>query len=582
MKKLKRFSLFLLAVLMLFTVACGSKTPATSEGDNTPGTSDAPASASPPASPGAPASNSPAPSVPSAVPTEGGDAMCGFGGEASEGSNIAENINVIMSEDFIVLNPLLPAGNGAAPTWAHCLVHDRMIAQPEPGVFVPSLATSWETDDFQTWTFHLRDDVTWHNGDHFTAEDVKFTIENALDNPGTLAWNRYGTVESVEILDTYTISITLVAPNVDIFFEFANHGGASILNKRAYEENPDDPMWASIGTGPYRIADFVSASYALLERFDDFWGEAPPTKTLTLLSVPELSTRAVMMQNGEAQIAFGLDAQDLDSFQANSDFQVFSTMNVSPTCLSFNNMGNDLMMDMNFRLACAHALNPEDIALATLGNWGVAPWDGNVWGAGVQYRLEGMPKREFNLELAKEYLDKSIYAGETIKLANSVTTPSAAAQVVQMQLKEIGIDVSIENMDLASLVAMHTWDPNSDKNERQLHLFGIAANPSALRTLRTGFIPESATNRLNYSNPVITELTATMASTNDEAVRRDAAYQIQQILYDEIPAIAVYFQLTGVAAVNGIGGVVMGNDPFANNLRYMFWDLDEAPAALRP
>ena len=571
MKKVKRFSLLLLAALMLFSVACGSGGDSdTSDTSDSTGTND---------SAGTPSST---PDNQVVVPTEGGDAMGGFGGEVTEDSNIAEHIDIILSEDLVVLNPLLPAGNGAAPTWTHCMVHDRLIAQPEPGVFVPSLALDWDTEDYKTWTFYLREDVTWHNGDHFTADDIRFTIENTLLNPGTLAYNRYGTVESVEVIDTYTVSITLIAPNVDIFFEFANHGGASILNQRAFEENPDDPMWAAVGTGPYMVTDFVSSSYMNLERFDGFWGEAPPTKSMTLWSVPEQSTRAVMMQNGEAQLGFGLSSEDLDSFGTNSDFQVFSTMNVSPTCISFNSMGDEVMMDINFRLAIAHGVNPEDIALAALGNWGFAPWDGNLWGAGVQYRLEGMPIREYNLDLAREYLANSVYEGQTIKMANSITTPSYAAQVVQMQLQEIGIDVSIENMDLASLVAMHTWDPNSDQSERQLHLFGIAANPSALRTLRTGFVPESATNRLNYANPRVTELTSLIASTDDETVRRNAAHEIQQILYDEIPAVAVYFALTGVAAVNGIGGVVMGNDPFANNMRGMFWNLDETPAALRP
>jgi len=450
--------------------------------------------------------------------------------------------------------------------------------QPQPGVFVPALATRWETDDFQTWRFYLRDDVSWHNGDHFTADCVRFTVENALANPGTLAFNRYRNVETVNVINDYTVELILNEPNVDILFEFANHGGASILNRRAFEENPEDPMWASIGTGPFQVADFTTADFMRLERFDGFWGEAPPTQSMTLWSIPEEATRAVMLESGEVQVSFGLSAEALDRFGAMADFQLFSAMNVSPTSFSFNNMGDEVVMCPYFRRAVAHALIPEDVAFASWGNWAVAPWDGNLWGAGVQYRLEGLPRREHDPDLARSYLERSVYDGRSLELA-VVPASGVAPQVVQMQLAAVGINVHIETMDIPSFVDMHTLNPES---ERELHLFPVAANPSALRTLRTGFYPGAATNRLNYINPVVTELTDLISSTNDEAIRRDAAYQIQRILYDDIPAIAVFFQLTGVATVNGIGGIAMGNDPFATCFRDVFWDLNLAPEGLRP
>ena len=565
LKKMKRVSLVLLAVVMLFLTACGTKTADTPASTNT--------------NTGTPSGDTPASTTPSVeIPTESAS-MGAIGGEtAAEGANLAEHIDIILSENLVILNPLLPAGNGAAPTWTHRLVHDRLINQPEPGIFTPGLANSWETDDFQTWTFYLRNDVTWHNGDHFTAADVKFTVENALANPGTLANTRLRTIESVEVVDDYTVKLVLQAPNVDIFFELANHGGSSILNQRVFEQNPDDPMWAAIGTGPYRVKAFVPSVSMELERYDDFWGDPSPTKSLTLWSVPELATRAVMLRNGEAQIALTLSMEDYDSFDADPDFELSSIVNVSPTCFSFNNMGNDIIMDMNFRLAVAHGLNTEEIALAAGGRWVMPPWDGNVWGAGVQYRVEGMPKREYDPELAKEYLAKSSYDGRTLELA-TVSGTSVTPEVVQMQLKAIGIDISIEAMDLASFVEMHTWKPDSD---RQLHLFGIAANPSALRTLRTGFVEGASTNRLNYANPLITELTTQIASSDDHDLRRDLARQVQEILYDDMPAIPLFFSLSVVTAVKGIGGVKLSNDPFANDYRGIYWDLDETPASYLP
>ena len=561
----------LLAVTMLFLVACGSN--GGTDSTTSPNTN---TSASPNESASSP-SATPSMVVQSEGFIEGG----GFEGDANEAVNLAEHIDIILRGDFVVLNPSMSAGNNPMP---HRFVHDRLVDHLQTGVFTPQLAERWETDDYKTWKFYLRNDVTWHNGAHFTADDVKFTIEFALENVGSLIYNRFRYVESINVIDDYTIELTLIDPNVDILFEFANFGGATILSRKAYEDNSEDPMWASIGTGPFRVSEFVSSSYCKLERFDEFWGEAPPTKSLTLWVVPEQATRTVMLQNGEAQVTGGegtaLTAEDLDKFVANPDFQVFSTQGVSPTCVSFNNMGNEVVMDKNFRLAIAHGIDCEDVALAAAGNWAVPVWDGNIWGAGVQFRMEGLPKLEYDPELAKEYLAKSAYKGETLKL--SISGVSVAAEVIQMQLGEIGISIEIDTMDGPSFIDLHKWDPDNDNNARQMHLFAVAGNPSALRTLRTGMYPLSATNRLNYSSPRITELTDLFSSTDDETIRRDAVYEIQEIIYEDLPAVPIYYQYTTHVAVNGIGGVILNNDPFANCYRYIFWDLDKAPASLKP
>ena len=566
MKKLKRLSLLLLAACMLFAAACGNNGPS--------------ATPAPPAGSTPPPGGSSAPTS-SAMPTPAAP---------DDGANIAEHIDIIVEDDFVSMNPMTTSGNSNTATWALNLCHDRLVEHLEPGVIGPGLAERWESSpDFKTWTFYLRDDVDWHNGEHFTAEDVKFTIEASQLYPGTRAYNCWAVVEKLEVIDQYTIELTLKTSNADILYEWSHRGSAPIFNGKAWEDHDkgEDPTWAHVGTGPYTVKEFSSSNFFTFERNDNYWGEASPTKSMTFWTVPEQATRNVMMQNGEAQLCFGMSPEDRDKAVANPDFQVFTYTTLSPSSLSFNNLGtnineyegDELIMDKNFRLAIAHALNTEDIALASYGNWAMAPWDGNVWGYGVQYRLEDeIPKWEYNVDLAKEYLAQSKYDGEVIPISLVSTLPASAttAQVVQMQLKAIGIETSIEAMDMPALQAMHTYDAGPMNPDRQIHIFSLAANLSAMRTLKTGFYPDSVQNRINYANTRVTELTDLIGSSDDEDARREAAYEIQRILYEDIASINCAYTVIGVVAANGIDGIVFFPDNFHHNFRGMYWDTDKA------
>jgi ABC-type transport system substrate-binding protein len=102
-----------------------------------------------------------------------------------EGANLADHIDIIIDATTItVINPLVPAGGGGPTAWSYYMVHDRLVEKVGPGVYEPGIATSWETDDWKNFTFYLRDNAYFHNGDHFTAEDVVFTVEIAHQNPG--------------------------------------------------------------------------------------------------------------------------------------------------------------------------------------------------------------------------------------------------------------------------------------------------------------------------------------------------------------------------------------------------------------
>ncbi|MCL2391541.1 MAG: ABC transporter substrate-binding protein [Oscillospiraceae bacterium] len=514
-----------------------------------------------------------APTTPSAPSPEHVEAAT-----PDEGANLADHIDIIIDATQItVVNPLVPAGTGGPTSWTYILAYDKLLEQFGTD-FGPQLAVRWETEDYKTWRFYLRDDVYFHNGDHFTAEDVVWTANIAMTAPGSPAYARWRWVDTIAAVEDYVLEVVLTEVYVDFLFEMA-HAHAGILNQRAHSESPDDPSWAHVGTGPFKIVDFATNDFVALERFEDYWGGPAPTRSLTLWTIPEMAARTVMLQTGSAQLSFNMTPEDLDMLVANDYFTVLPVLSNAPIIIGFNYQGDDIMRDINFRKAVAHAINVEDIATVAMGNWGIPVSDGSFWGYETQFRLQDLPRREHDLELARQYLEASVYNGETITLITTVAYNIRASELIQLQLANIGINVSVEITDVAGFVDIHMYNPDSD---RQMHVFAVPAAPVALNALRTGFYPGMATNRLNYNNEYVTALINELAATPDVAARTAIAYEIQAIFYEEMPAIPLWWRVAGIPTVNGIGGMRLGANPFDYCLRGIFWDLNQTPEHLRP
>ena len=568
MKNTKKLISVLLALVFVTIIVygCGNKDNDISESNNVDSSATAQAPSQAPSQ--APTQPSPQPPISSPVIPEA----------PVENANLADHIDIILEASLTIVNPYMLAGTGGAPQKGSYLIHDRLLQQIEPGVPGPMLATEWKTDDYQTFVFTLRDDVYFHNGDHFTAEDIVWNIEISEEFPSSNAYSRWIAVSSVKALDTYVVEIVLNEPHVDFFLDVTDYATA-ICNKRAYMENPDDPTWAHIGTGPYMVTEFESNDFITLERFDGFWGDPQPTRSLTLWSIPEMTTRMVMMQTGEAQVCFSMTPEDLDALDASADYNVFKVLLNEPTWIGFNNQGDSIMMDPNFRLAVAHAINVSDISTVAMGNWGQPAWDGNIWGPESQSRLEGLPQREYNPALAMEYLAKSVYNGETLEILTAAASNIRASETVQLQLFDVGINTNIETMEMSGFLEALNYNPNSTV---QMHVFSGPMSTGALYTLRGAYYPGMGTNRLNLNNDYLTGIIDQLSVARNLSDREDLIHKAQQFFWDDLSAIALYWRVSGIPTVNGVGGMSLTSDPFNHSMRGIYWNLDEASANLRP
>ena len=549
MNRLVAISIALVLCLALLA-ACGSNEPTTGGGDT-------------PAQPVAPPS--PSPSGP--APHQGDIEM----EAAPEGASFATRINIIQDNNSItVINPFLPAGNVSPANWVYLMIYDTLLdAVGDDNQITANLATSWDTDDWQTFNFKLRDDVYFHNGDKLTAQDVVNTILQARAGPGSSAFDVWRLVDTWNVVSDYEIELTLVDVNVDFLFSMCRPA-SGIINQAAIDADPDRGYW--IGSGAFYISQFETADFTLMIRNDNWWNtdNIPPTEEVFMQFVPEMGTRAMMLQAGDMQVSFGTSAEDIHMFEDDPDnWTVYGLAFNDPQGLNFN-LDDRITGDINFRMAVLHALDKREIAIGAAGKWADAEFtDGTFWGLSTEFRNTSIPVIERDLDKAREYLAASVWNGETIEISCAIITNQRAAQVVQAQLEEIGIPSEINFMDMGPMNAYLAYG----SNESQISVFFTTMTPSA-GSFRAAAYPGGSMNRAGFNNDEVTALIDEAARTADDAARRDIYYRIQEIYVAEQPQTTLYWRVNGIVFHNTVGGMILRSDLQRIDLRQIFMTVD--------
>ena len=471
---------------------------------------------------------------------------------APEEDNVeyADLIDIILQSIFTVIDPLNPAATNPGFRFMYICLYDRLVYRTNEGEFVGELATSWETDDLQHYTFHLREGVVFHNGENFTAQSVIDTITTARENPGSLAFDAWRSVDTITAVNDYTLDIVLTAPNVDFIFQMSIPG-ASIISRAERAIDPVAGAW--VGTGAYYMEDFVPGDYALLTRNDNYWGAPIPTRQLLFRFVPEFGTRAVYLQNGQSHICTGLSTADIDMFVDDPNFIVYRIPS-DPHPIAFN-MNDPITGDLNFRLAVAHALNMDEITIVAAGNYGSPSTDGTFWGYSTEFRNTAVPLLEYNVDLAREYLEASSYNGEEVEIMTGVETTQRAAEIIQEQLGRIGIRITLLHTDSPTLSAAAVYGNTQTQLVSHPSPFSLSASSA-----RPMFYPGGASNRASYNNPAVTELFDLAPTIGDPAQRESIYKEIQELISADLPYLNIFYRVQAIVTTSNIGGIITNAD----------------------
>jgi len=237
---------------------------------------------------------------------------------------------------------------------------DGLLQRKGPnGTLAPALAERWERLDPLSWKFYLRKGVKFHNGNPFTSADVKFSFER-LSNPEVSEFINTGkSITAVETPDDFTVVIKTKEP---IPWFANNMHQVFIMDKESTEaRDPGEVMVKPIGTGAYKLVEWVKGSYVRLQANADYWEGAPPIKTVEIRPITESSTRFAALASGQVDLMSGVPVELYDKILKNPKLDVVSRAARRSIFLALNNKPGSPTADIRVRKAMYKAINEDEI-----------------------------------------------------------------------------------------------------------------------------------------------------------------------------------------------------------------------------
>ncbi|TDQ37681.1 ABC transporter substrate-binding protein [Aureibacillus halotolerans] len=428
-----------------------------------------------------------------------------------------------------------PQNNSVITTAAVLVnVYGKLLNRDAEGKIIPELATEWGKKDDLTWSFTLREGVTFHNGDPFTAEDVKFSIERVATDESLQEHSVFSGIESVEIVDETHVNIITKQPDPVLLSRLAG-ASASILPAAYFEEVGSDAFFeAPAGTGAYTFDEWNRGSGVTLGKFDDYYDGEPTWDTVHFQVVPENSTRVSELLTGGIDIAFNIPTADFERIESNEGTHVAVSPIQRVIQLWLSTQEGEPTADPAVRKAIDLAIDNQVIideilaGAATATRTHISP--GNFGADESLYDTY-----EYDPDQAKQILaDAGYEGGVTVDISvNNYYTEMA--EVVQGMLADVGITANLELIE-QSQFAERLFSEDLDEG-----VFVGWGNTLFDASVLELFKEENVTS---YSNPEVEELLEAAAYNMNEEERAAQYKQVQQILSEDRGALYL-FQLEG-------------------------------------
>jgi peptide/nickel transport system substrate-binding protein len=413
------------------------------------------------------------------------------------------------------------------------------------GEIKPALATKWEKVSPKKWRFWLREGVTFHNGNEFTWEDVKFTFEHLANNKVSDFTSFGKAIESIETVDgdPWVIDITTTRP---IPYFLSNMHQIFVLDKESTESRtPGEVAAKGIGTGPYKFVDWQEGSLLKLEAYEDYWGEVPPIKTAILKPVVESSTRLAALLTGKIDIMFGVPVQLYQSIKTNPKLETITRPSRRSIFLGINNSEDLPTSSHKVRKAMYMAINEQEI-IKTLMRGHAEPAaqipDPPTFGYNPDLK-----RMDYNPEKAKELLKEAGYEdGFSITLwctTDRYIQDEQIGQAVVKYLQKVGIDAELNAIPKAMY-----WGKLKEK-EPNFYMLGwfdgaFSFTRSALKLLHTPNADKGygVWNGAGFSYPKVDKLLEQSIDMSDEEKRLETLQKVNRMYMENVAVIPLHYQ----------------------------------------
>jgi len=401
---------------------------------------------------------------------------------------------------------------------------------------VPSLATAWERVSDTELELTLRDDVTFHNGDPFSADDVVYTFERMLlaDAESDLneAKTYFSTFGSVEKVDDYTVMMTTIAPDPLILQRLASWASWIVPMAHIEAVGEDEFLRTGMGTGPFMFASFDPDNELVMERYDGYWGDAPQLQSLTFRVIPEIAARVTALINGEVQMITNIPPDQVSALDGQADASIREIPLANVHVLSYNTNHPNLA-DKKLRQALNLGIDRQ-LIIDTIWSGKAIPKRGHQFEEyGPLYNAD-RPLTPYDPEQAMALLAESAYDGEEIEYqlgAGYYTNGEQVAEAIVGMWQEIGINAVVrisEDSITGEERQVHTWSNSSRLADPDGSIWVLWGTGSGVQ--KNYWMPPAEFNELGEA----------ARATLDEAVRYENYQRLLDIWEDEAPGTVLF------------------------------------------
>lgn len=426
----------------------------------------------------------------------------------------------------------------------HVNLYETLLSLDENYKVQPGLATEWSQVDDLTWEFTLREDVKFHNGESFTAEDVKASLERILDpDIGAPRAFLFEMISEVTIVDDFNIEIKTEYPFVPLETHLT-HPASSILSadliKEDYEaiKNGESPGSvindSAVGTGFFKFDRWDSGIEIKLTKNDDYWGDKVKVDSVTFKVIPESSTAVAELEAGHAHIIKPIEPNQVNQLSASDVSEPYIGSGLGAAYIGLNT-SKEPYDDKKLRQAISMLINTEEIfteIYETHGTKSNGPLAPEIFGHDAS-----ISPPEYNPEKAKKILNDLGYGNgfkTTIWTDNSLLR-SDVAVYIQQALAEADIEADVDIMELAAIL------DQLGKGNHDILVFNLSnffADPDYF--LNALFHSEAGGNYTRFADETVDKLLSEGRKEKDEALREAIYHEILHILSDEVPMIVTH------------------------------------------
>ncbi len=476
-------------------------------------------------------------------PPKGGQVIVGLSQEPTIFNPLKSTLEVDRGVQFAIFDSL----------WR---IDQDAVLVPNLATEIPSIENGGIAEDGLTYTFTLRDDAVWHDGEPFTAADVVFSHQTIM-NPDFVPGTRIGhdQVEEISAPDDTTVTMTLKEPYAPFLLTWADtyivpeHILAEVEDLNTAEFNSTAP----VGTGPFTFAERVAGDHITLQANPNYHGPGPYLDTVIFKYVPDLNVLFTQFKTGEVD-ATGIQGITAENF-AEAQTLEGKVIHNEPTGFVefiYMNHGNPVFQHKAVREALYAAMDKENIINAVY--YGVhGPIETYLPAQSWAYNPD-LPAQVFDIEAAKAILDEAGWApgadgirakdDVTLSFTNSTTAGNPvreqAQQYLQQTWREAGIDMQIENMPAAVI-----WGDYFNQSQYDSVMVGWTNPPDPDGTSRfhSAYIPAQGgggQNTMQYKNPELDALWEAGVAELDQEARAEIYQQAQQIMRDDLAYLPIF------------------------------------------